>query len=96
MKAAIAGKADVVSMLVEKGANVNFGTVFADTPLLKAAAAGQAPTVSKLIHLGAEVDHANMAGAMNVAFDIPAVFICLYGLSLSEIAKWGSCIPNAL
>jgi len=63
MKAAVAGKADVVSMLVGKGANVNFASVFGDTPLIKAAAAGQALAVARLISLGADVDHANMAGS---------------------------------
>lgn len=76
MKAAVAGKADVVSMLVGKGANVNFGTVFGDTPLLKAAAAGQADTVARLISHGAEVDHANMAGVQAPAPPAPLRLLC--------------------
>jgi len=63
LKAAAAGKEDVVSMMVEKGANVETATVFGDTPLLRAAAANRAAAVTRLIALGANADHANMAGS---------------------------------
>uniref|UniRef100_A0A061R9P3 Tkl protein kinase n=3 Tax=Tetraselmis sp. GSL018 TaxID=582737 RepID=A0A061R9P3_9CHLO len=63
LKAAAAGKGDIIAMLVEKGGHLDTATVFGDTPLLKSAAAGHHGAVAKLIQLGADVDHANMAGS---------------------------------
>lgn len=60
--AAFEGSAEVVTLLIENGANIEAGDAWGDTPLNVAAWNGKLDTVKLLVELGAEVDATNSQG----------------------------------
>ncbi len=60
--AATKGNIDIVKMLIEADANVNYANTNGDTALMKAAGGGYIGTVRILIEHGANVNHANNNG----------------------------------
>jgi len=62
MRAAIAGKVDVVIALLEGGANVDLPGPAGHTPLMRAAIAGKVDVVKALLEGGASVDLPDPAG----------------------------------